>query len=75
VNSRLYARAGGLSGVSDKTFFGQRYQRTRVPAVITPKDSVTLVPNQRRRGEPRQAPLLIVLGNANGEMPDGGDRW
>jgi DNA-binding NtrC family response regulator len=42
--------------------------------VITPKDSVTLIPNQRRRGEMRQTPLLIVLGNVNGETPEGGDR-
>ncbi|MEA2696332.1 MAG: hypothetical protein QOI66_603 [Myxococcales bacterium] len=42
--------------------------------MITPKDSVTLVPNQRRRGEPKQTPLLIVLGNVNGDMPEASDR-
>ena len=42
--------------------------------MITPKDSVTLIPNQRRRGEPRQTPLLIVLGNVNGDVPEASDR-
>jgi transcriptional regulator with PAS, ATPase and Fis domain len=37
--------------------------------VITPDESITLVPRSRRREDQRQVPVLLVAGNAEGEIP------
>jgi DNA-binding NtrC family response regulator len=42
--------------------------------VITPNDSVTLVPRQRGKEDRRQIPVLLVIGNADGKGPRGGGR-
>jgi transcriptional regulator with PAS, ATPase and Fis domain len=42
--------------------------------VITPNDSITLVPRSRRKEEQRQIPALLVIGNADGDGPAGKQR-
>jgi len=42
--------------------------------VITPNDSITLVPRTRRKEELRQVPVVLVCGNADGTMPDPAER-
>jgi DNA-binding NtrC family response regulator len=37
--------------------------------VITPNDSITLVPRQRRKEDLRQIPVLLIVGNAEGRGP------
>jgi len=42
--------------------------------VITPNDSITLVPRQRHREDRRQTPVLLIVGNTEGKGPVGGGR-
>jgi transcriptional regulator of acetoin/glycerol metabolism len=37
--------------------------------VITPNDSITLVPRKRTKEERRQVPVLLIVGNAEGKRP------
>jgi transcriptional regulator of acetoin/glycerol metabolism len=37
--------------------------------VITPNDSITLVPRQRHREDRRQVPVLLIVGNAEAKTP------
>ncbi|HEX4405544.1 MAG TPA: sigma 54-interacting transcriptional regulator [Polyangia bacterium] len=39
--------------------------------MITPNDSITLVPRQRHREDRRQIPILLLVGNADGKWPPG----
>ena len=39
--------------------------------MITPNDSITFVPRDRRREDRRQIPVLLVVGNADGKIPGG----
>jgi DNA-binding NtrC family response regulator len=39
--------------------------------VITPNDSITLVPSQRNRSDRRVVPALLIVGNIDGRMPTG----
>jgi transcriptional regulator of acetoin/glycerol metabolism len=42
--------------------------------VITPNDSITLVPRTRRREDQRQVPALLVAGNTDGALPPAKER-
>jgi DNA-binding NtrC family response regulator len=42
--------------------------------VITPNDSITLVPRQRHKEDRRQIPALFIVGNADGKAPLGAGR-
>jgi DNA-binding NtrC family response regulator len=42
--------------------------------VITPNDSITLVPSQRNREDRRQVPALLIVGNTEGRVPTGTGR-
>jgi DNA-binding NtrC family response regulator len=42
--------------------------------MITPNDSITLVPRQRRKEEQRQVPVLLIAGNTEGQVPYGKER-
>jgi DNA-binding NtrC family response regulator len=42
--------------------------------VITPNDSITLVPHQRHRQDRRQTPVLLIVGNTEGKGPVGAGR-
>jgi transcriptional regulator of acetoin/glycerol metabolism len=37
--------------------------------VITPNDSITLVPRKRQKEDRRQVPVLLIVGNAEGKRP------
>jgi transcriptional regulator of acetoin/glycerol metabolism len=37
--------------------------------VITPNDSITLVPRQRQKADKRQVPALLIVGNIEGKLP------
>jgi transcriptional regulator of acetoin/glycerol metabolism len=37
--------------------------------VITPNDSITLVPRKRTKEDKRQVPVLLIVGNAEGKEP------
>jgi transcriptional regulator of acetoin/glycerol metabolism len=38
--------------------------------VITPNDSITLVPRKRTKEDRRQVPVLLLVGNSEGKSPD-----
>ena len=42
--------------------------------MITPNDSITLVPRQRRKEELRQIPVLLIVGNTEGQLPPAPER-
>jgi DNA-binding NtrC family response regulator len=42
--------------------------------VITPNDSITLVPRQRQKADRKQVPALLIVGNIDGKVPVGPGR-
>jgi transcriptional regulator with PAS, ATPase and Fis domain len=42
--------------------------------VVTPNDSITLVPRTRRKEEQRQVPVLLIVGSTDGGLPSPDER-
>jgi transcriptional regulator with PAS, ATPase and Fis domain len=42
--------------------------------VITPSDSITLVPREHQKGDRRNIAVLLIVGNAEGKVPSGTGR-